>query len=196
MKAMREASGLKLSPVTVSFTHPRNSNLREFERFFGCPVEFGAASDQKTLSNETAALPLLTGDPYLLDTLRPFCDEAARERGTAKGTLRSQVENEAEKLLPHGKAKVSAVAKALAMSVRTLSRKLADEGTTYAEVVEQLRRSLALQYLREPGMPLSQIAWLLGYEGSASFNHAFRRWTGQSPSAVRNQKLLRGPPLA
>ena len=101
-----------------------------------------------------------------------------------------------EKLLPHGRAKVSAVAKALALSARTLSRRLADEGTTYGEVLDQVRRSLALQYLKEPGMPLSQIAWLLGYEGSTSFNHAFRRWMGQSPSAARNQKLLPGPPSA
>ena len=80
-----------------------------------------------------------------------------------------------------------------ALSVRTLSRRLADEGTTYAEVVDQLRRSLALQYMKDPGMSLSQMAWLLGYEGSTSFNHAFRRWTGRSPSAARTQKVPLGP---
>jgi AraC-like DNA-binding protein len=118
---------------------------------------------------------------------------AAKERNTTAGSLRAAVESEAEKLLPHGKAKAQTVAKNLALSVRTLSRRLADEGTTYAEIVDDLRRSLALQYLKEPGMSVSQIAWLLGYEGSTSFNHAFRRWTGQSPSAVRNQKLLTAP---
>ena len=74
--------------------------------------------------------------------------------------------------------------------MRTLSRRLADEGTTYADIVDQLRRSLALQYLKDDNMSLSQIAWLLGYEGSTSFNHAFKRWTGRSPSAVRNEKLV------
>jgi AraC-like DNA-binding protein len=98
-----------------------------------------------------------------------------------------------ETLLPHGKATAQTVAKALAMSVRTLSRRLADEGTTYAEAVDQLRRSLALQYLKDPGMSLAQIAWLLGYEGSTSFNHAFKRWTGASPSVARNQNLLPAP---
>jgi AraC-like DNA-binding protein len=70
---------------------------------------------------------------------------------------------------------------------------LADENTTYEEVVDQLRRSLALQYVKEPSLSLSQIAWLLGYEGSTSFNHAFKRWTGRSPSAARNQKELPAP---
>jgi AraC-like DNA-binding protein len=118
---------------------------------------------------------------------------AAKERKTAVATLRAAVENEVEKLLPHGKAKKETVVKAVALSMRTLSRRLADEGATYEEVVDQLRRSLALQYLKESSMSVSQIAWLLGYEGSTSFNHAFRRWTSHSPSAARNQKLLAGP---
>jgi AraC-like DNA-binding protein len=70
---------------------------------------------------------------------------------------------------------------------------LADENTTYEEVVDQLRRSLALQYVKEPNLSVSQIAWLLGYEGSSSFNHAFVRWTGRSPSATRNEKQLPAP---
>jgi AraC-like DNA-binding protein len=65
-----------------------------------------------------------------------------------------------------------------------------DEGTTYEQVLDQLRQSLALQYMKEQGVSLSQIAWLLGYERSTSFNHAFRRWTGRSPSVVRSEKLL------
>jgi AraC-like DNA-binding protein len=69
-------------------------------------------------------------------------------------------------------------------------KRIGKEGTTYAEVVEQLRRSLAQQYLKDQSISLSQIAWLLGYEGSTSFNHAFKRWTGRSPSASRNEKQL------
>jgi AraC-like DNA-binding protein len=96
-------------------------------------------------------------------------------------------------LLPHGKAEKQTVAKALGMSERTLSRRLEDEDTTYEKVVDQLRRSLALQYIKEPGISVSQIAWLLGYEGATSFNHAFRRWAGCSPSAARGEKELPAP---
>jgi hypothetical protein len=148
LKGMRENVGRNIRPIGVTFAHPRNSNLPEFERFFGCPVEYGAASDQWSFSNETLAVPLITGDPYLLETLQPFCDQAAKERNTAVGTLRSSVENELQKLLPHGKANRQTVARALGMSERTLSRKLAGEGTTYDELVDQLRRSLALQYIK------------------------------------------------
>ncbi len=108
----------------------------------------------------------------------------------ASNTLRAAVEKEVEKLLPRGKAQKQIVAKALAMSTRTLARRLAVQDTTYEEVVDQLRCGLALQYLKDPGMSLSQIAWQLGYEQSTSFNHAFRRWTGRSPSEVRKRKSL------
>jgi AraC-like DNA-binding protein len=118
---------------------------------------------------------------------------AAKARNTKPETLRSAVESEVEKLLPHGKAKAENVAKGLALSLRTLARRLAEEGTTYGEVVDQLRKSQALQYLKDPGMSLAQIAWLLGYEGATSFNHAFRRWTGHSPSVARKEKLLPAP---
>jgi AraC-like DNA-binding protein len=189
IKALREIAGRNIRPTHLSFIHLRNSDLAEFEVFFGCPVEFGASGDQVAFSNETLALPLITKDRHLLETLRPICDEAAKQRGTAIGSLRAAVENEAQKLLPHGKAKRHRVAKTLGHSERTLTRKLADEGITYEQVLDQLRQSLALQYIKEQGVSLSQIAWLLGYEGSTSFNHAFRRWTGRSPSAAR-RKLL------
>ena len=193
IKGLREIAGRNIRPTHLSFIHARNSDLRAFELFFGSPVEFGASGDQIAFSNETLALPLVTEDPHLLETLRPICDEAAKERATAVGSLRAAVENEAQKLLPHGKAKRHRVAKTLGHSERTLTRRLADENTTYEEVVDQLRRSLALQYVREPSLSVSQIAWLLGYEGSSSFNHAFVRWTGRSPSATRNQKQLPAP---
>jgi len=192
LKALRLIANRSLRPNRATFAHARNSELGEFERFYGCPVEFGASSDLLEFANDTLAIPLI-GDAKLLKALQPFCNEAAKERHTEGGTIRTAVENEVEKLLPDGKAKKRLVAKALALSARTLSRRLADEGTSYEEVVDQLRRSLALQYVKEPAMSLSQIAWLLGYEGSASFNHAFRRWTGRSPSTARSERQLPAP---
>ncbi len=190
IRALREIAGRNIHPTRLSFIHGRNSDLQAFERFFRCPVEFGASRDQLAFSHETLALPLVTEDRHLLESLQPVCDEAAKERATPIGTVRALVENEVHKLLPHGKARRPSVAKTLGLSERTLTRKLADEGTTYEQVVDQLRQSLARQYIKERGVSLSQIAWLLGYEGSTSFNHAFRRWTGGPPSVVRNAKLL------
>lgn len=185
VEGLRVAAGKNIRPAQVAFTHRRTSPLSEFERFFGCPVEFGASFDLVEFSNEALDIPLVTREPKLLRALKPFCDRAAKERHTAAGTFRAVVENELQKLLSQGKTRKEIAAKRLGLSARTLSRRLAEEGATYDEVVDGLRRSLALQYIREAGLSLSQIAWLLGFEGPNSFNHAFRRWTGRSPSAVR-----------
>ena len=187
LKALREITGRNVRPERVACVNARNSDLREFERFFGCAVEFGARSDVVVYSHETADLPLATHDPHLLATLRPFCEEAAKARNTRAGTIREVVENEIQRLLPHGQARSDKVARALGLSVRTLSRRLAEEETSFAEVVDQLRRSLALQYIRDPAFTLAQISWLLGYEGGTSFHHAFKRWTGKAPTAIRNE---------
>jgi AraC-like DNA-binding protein len=188
IKALREMAGRHFLPAQVTFTLARNLELPEFERFFGCPVEFSAPADQFTLSNETLAIPLVTEDHHLLEALRPICEEAAKERKTVRGTLRSLVENEVQKVLHHGKANRQRVAKALGLSERTLSQGLAEEDTSFDHVVDRLRHSLALQYVKERHISLDQIAWLLGYEGTTSFNFAFARWTGRSASQVRNEK--------
>ena len=188
VKAFRVMAGRKIGPNRVTCSHGRNANLREFERFYGCAVEFGAPFDLVKFSNETLSTALITHDPYLLETLRPFCDEAATARSTPAGTLRAAVENEIQRLLPHGGAHAENVAKSLALSVRTLSRRLSEEGTSFVEIVDQLRRTLAIEYLKEPGFTIAQVTWLLGYEGTTSFNHAFRRWTGKAPSAFRTER--------
>jgi AraC-like DNA-binding protein len=192
MNGLRAIAGPNVHPTKITLVHARNSDFPEFGRFCGCPVEFGGSSDQLVFSNESLAAPLLTHDEHLLNALRPICDEAAKLRETSPGSLRALVENEVQKLLPHGRARRRDVAQKLAMSTRTLARKLASEGTTFEDVVDELLRSLALQYIAMPSISLSQIAWLLGYEGSTSFNHAFRRWTGGPPSAARVERLLPG----
>ena len=125
----------------------------------------------------------------MLEALRPICEEAAKERETVRGTLSSLVENEVQKLLHHGKVNRQRVAKALGLSERTLSQGLADEDTNFDHVLDRLRRSLALQYVKERRISVDQIAWLLGYEGQTIFNYAFARWTGRSASEARSNSV-------
>ena len=89
------------------------------------------------------------------------------------------------KLMPHGRANALEVARQLGMSRRTLTRALSGEGTSFSEVLEQLRGALARRYLRERELSVSQIAWLLGYQEISSFTHACKRWTGMTPRGLR-----------
>ena len=83
--ALRTISGRNVTPTKVAFTHNRNSDVREFERFFGCPVEFGAPNTLFQISADALRIPLITADPKLLRILRPYCDAAAKERNVKPG---------------------------------------------------------------------------------------------------------------
>jgi AraC-like DNA-binding protein len=71
------------------------------------------------------------------------------------------------------------------MSKRTLARMLSDEGVNFTEVLQQLQRDLAVRYLDDPQLHISKIAWLLGFQEVSAFTHAFKRWTGKTPSQIR-----------
>ena len=77
------------------------------------------------------------------------------------------------------------VARSPGMSERTLARKLSDEGLNFTEVLQHLRRDLAVRYLDDRKLHISKIAWLLGFNEVSAFTHACRRWTGKTPSQMR-----------
>ena len=87
--------------------------------------------------------------------------------------------------LPSGSFAAAEAARELGMSPRTLARRLRERGTNFAALASDLRRRLALRYVEDRSLRLSQIAYLLGYSEPSAFNHAFRRWTGRSPNAYR-----------
>jgi AraC-like DNA-binding protein len=133
-------------------------------------------------------MPVVSADPHLNELLIKYCEETLADRGPdRRTTLRSKVENAIAVLLPHGKAGATEVARRLGMSHRTLARRLALEAVTYSGILDELKIDLANGYLRHGDLPISQIAWLLGYREVSSFTHAFKRWTGKTPRQLRSQ---------
>jgi AraC-like DNA-binding protein len=130
-------------------------------------------------------LPLIHSDPYLNDLLLKNCEAAVAGRRGDMSHLRTRVENAISSMLPHGRVVVEDVARSLGMSERALTRKLSDEGLKFTEILQQLRRDLAARYLDDRKLQVSKIAWLLGFHEVSAFTHAFKRWTGKTPSQVR-----------
>ena len=190
LRLFRHIAGPAFKPETLRFEHERHSALDEFEQFFGCPVTFGAPSDRVTFSRATMDLPVASADPEMFNVLEPLAQSAKDTRRAEARSLRAAVENELRRQLPTGKSAIEPVASALGVSARSLSRKFAAEGTTFSAVVDDLRRTLALQYLAEPNLSISQVAYMVGYEEPRTFSNAFRRWTGASPSQARADPAL------
>ena len=168
----------------VTFTHARNADLREVHRLLRCPVEFARGIDSLALPQRVMDLPIVSGDSQLLKILTAHADDLLAERHSVTG-LQSMVANQLVDLLPAGESGAGAVAQRLGMSTRSLTRHLTQEGTTFGEILERLRRRLASRYLADDRMSVQQIAWLLGYSEPGAFTHAYKRWTGTTPRRAR-----------
>jgi AraC-like DNA-binding protein len=185
VRICRQVTNTRLALRHLRFRHRRDETPAEFRSFFGCDVEFGADSDEIIFPASVASLPIVGRDNYLNDLLRQYAEAALADRPKESAALRSAVEKVLAQLLPHARANISNVAKQLAMSTRTLSRKLREEGVAFTEILEKTRAALAKSYLAERDLPVTEIAWLLGYREVSSFTHAFRRWTGMTPRQFR-----------
>ncbi len=191
VRICRQVTATRLAPLHLKVRHFRGDPPAEFKSFFGADVEFGAGADEIAFPARTASLPVVGRDIYLNKLLRRYAEEALARRLRGRASVRSQVERILPQLLPHGATRASQVARHLGMSSRTLSRKLSDEGVTFAEILDELRAALAKRYLSERELPISEIAWLLGYREVSSMTHAFKRWTGVTPRQHRSSERLR-----
>lgn len=154
-------------------------------RFAGTKVEFGAESDAFVLHADARERPLVNADPYLNELMLTDCEAALSSRATNGSPLRISVENAIAPLLPHGKVRADVIARQLGLSERTFARRLAEEGLSFSEILQQMRRDLAVRYLSDGNLHVSKIAWLLGFHEVSAFSHAFKQWTGLAPSQMR-----------
>jgi len=185
LRICRQLCGRQLSPSSVRLKHRRTKLPAALRTFFGCDIDFGSRVDRIVYPKVVGSIPVVYSDPHLNLLMVGYCEDALSKRHTRSGGWQLRVENAIAPLLPHGLANVEEVAQRLALSPRTLARRLASEGITFAGILDNLRCDLAKRYLGEPDLPIAEIAWLLGYRESSAFNHAFKRWTGKTPKQVR-----------
>jgi AraC-like DNA-binding protein len=186
VRVCRQLTDRQLSPSSVRLVHRRAELPVKLKPLFGGGVEFGRAVDEVSYPQIAKTMRIVNADPFLNALLVKYLDEALSERRFRSSTWRSNVENAIAPLLPHGEVGMAEVARKLGTSKRTLARRLASEGQTFLKVLDSLRFDLSKRYLREPDLPISEVAWLVGYREASAFNHAVKRWTGATPKQVRS----------
>ena len=185
VRTFRHLVNRHLSLIRVRLRHRRSGDTSELKNFFGCEVAFGADVDEVAFAKSIKELPVVNADPYLNELLIKYCEQALAARKINKNSFEALVENAIAQLLPHGKARAGEIARKLGVSRRTLSRRLASEGLTFAGVLQKLKSDLAKRHLSDETLSISEVAWLLGYQHVSAFSHAFKRWTGNAPKASR-----------
>jgi AraC-like DNA-binding protein len=184
MRTARIALQKEFHPSLVELARPRPEGLEhKYEKFFGCPVIFDAAVT--TISIDEAALreKLPSANPEMTRLYEQLTIDYLKKIDRAD--FPGRVYKELVRLLPTGVSGKEQVAQALNMSTRTLYNKLEGAGTTFRQVLDETRQSLAEQYIRQD-LPIFEIAYLIGFSDTANFSRAFKKWTGKSPMEFRD----------
>ncbi len=171
---------------SVSFRHGAPADTREHVALFGVEPRFDAAFDQLGFAQSWLDAPMRNRDAALAELLVRYADQVLPAPVAQPPSWQERVRQELCKGVDPG---ISAVARLLAVSPRTLQRALASEGTTYADVAQAAQRGVAEQLLGRRELSITEIAFALGFSGGPAFHRAFRRWTGLSPSQFRARAL-------
>lgn len=180
----RHAIGEDLVPRMVCFSHPRPERVGEQERIFRAPVVYGCPRNEVVLDRALLDRPQQHAEQRLralMDRQLAALLSELPERRSFRDTVMRRMMDE----LPEREPVVAVIAAKLHMSSRSLQRRLQDEGTSFVEVLTDLRRDQALRYLQDDRISISEVAYLLGFLDVTAFHRAFKRWTGSTPSEHR-----------
>ncbi|MEM1153837.1 MAG: AraC family transcriptional regulator [Pseudomonadota bacterium] len=185
MQALSNATRKRLPVRAVWLHHANDQNRDALEAFFGAPVTFAQSINKLVFDSDFLQERFFTSNPLLYEVLKnamkTFFMSANEQSGFVDMVCREIIRCGAD-----DSAKAEKIASGLAMSARTLRRRLADEGYSFQEAKNLARRKRAMYYLSHTNMPLSEIAFELGYSELSAFSRAFRNWVGETPQNYRD----------
>lgn len=181
---VRKLVNQRLAPTSINFVNPRPADLEPYESFFGCPVTFGGTVTCVTFPASYLMLPIAHSDPGLCTLLENQAESLLRAL-PGRQDFQTELKEALLRSLHEGTPTLERVAARLAMSSRTLQRRLGELDLNFQHLLDRTRAELARGYLLEGNLTLAEIALLLGYSEQSAFNRAFKRWTGQTPRSLR-----------
>jgi AraC-like DNA-binding protein len=184
-------AGRPLTPLRLAFAHGSSADPDEYRRVLGMVPEFGAQSHLACFDAALLAMPVPNADAGMYPVLRQHAERLLRARGDEgeRHGIVAQVRAAVIRNLAHDRVRLASIASELGLSQRTLQRKLSEAGASFQQVLDAARHALAQDYLRQRGLSLADIAFLLGYQEQSAFTHAFREWAGMNPGAWRERAL-------
>jgi AraC-like DNA-binding protein len=183
---IREATTVRFPLERVDFAFPAPPSVAEHERIFACPVRFGAERSLLRFTRATWDTPSGRADADLFGVLAEHARIVEQKVPSEPGPVR-EVRQAIIEQLKGGAPSLERTAKQMAMSPRTLQRRLRDHGISYADLLDTTRAGAAKTYLSDRQISVAEVAYLLGFSEQSSFTHAFKRWTGKAPGEYRKQ---------
>ena len=183
----RRGTGKQLVPLRIELTRDGGATEGQ-EEFFGCPIRFGAPADALIMRSSDLDRPFPGHNAELMEILTPALDEALG-RLQPRSSFSERVKVVLKRRLASGRPDISAVARDLGTSERTLQRRITEEGSTFRTLVQDSRRELGHRLLSGYATDMAEVACLLGFQDVTSFYRAFRGWEGTTPQAWRKRNI-------
>lgn len=177
----------KQRPLAIQLPYTTPKHIHEYERVWDCPIQFEEDRIAIILDKKQLDTPIITSDFNLLRILVQHAEEKSASMEKQNGFL-NLVRKSMVRLIKPEFPTIEQVASNLNVSVRTLQRRLKEEGHTYKGLLEDLRKEFAFQYLKKSELSINEVAHLLSYTDPSSFIRSFKRWTGNTPKAWRSNQ--------
>ena len=179
---MRSLCGADWAPIQAHFAHPEPTELEPFRKHFRCPLVFSENEYVLSFPSRYLSKPLANVEPGLMNVIQNHVEDGLF---SPQACFVSQVYASIETSLRAGKSGSATVAALMGVPVRTLSRRLDRLGRSFQKMLDEVRYRSASRMLEDPRLKVDQVAEFLGYQDSASFARAFRRWSGKTPTEWR-----------
>jgi AraC-like DNA-binding protein len=177
---LRQGYGKALRPLRVCFRHAAPLSVRAHEQFFAAPITWSASKDSLVFGKQLLVMPAQAPNP----AMSRFFDDLLVQQGTVQETCSGRVKQALTGGLSSGRQSAHDVAVKLGMSERSLRRALASEETSFRDVLDDVRRAIAMDML-QANKTVTEIAFLLGFSETSALSRAFRRWYGKSMRVMR-----------
>ena len=184
LKAMTESA---ISPVKVTFKHRPPTDTADYERAFGCPVLFNERQNAITYRSADLEMRTAKADASINRFLVERVEEETKGIEVSSSRVVADVERLIQDALPSGIPAIAQIGQHMGMSNRTLTRRLADSGLTFRDLIKKAQTDIARNLLRNSNSTMAEIAFRTGFSEQSAFSRAFKRWTGQSPAEYRKQ---------
>jgi AraC-like DNA-binding protein len=183
----RDVMGQSFGASELHFTFGRPRGANNDAETFGCPVLYGQPENRFLFDLDWLNTPSNFGNEVTYSEVSQLCDKLLSELKLNTGVAGKVREIFVGRL--GQPTSFELVAERLGMSPRTLRRKLEQEGTSFRELIDELRAHAAIKYVRDTDLTIEDIAYALGFSDAAAFRHAFRRWTNSAPHEYRRGRI-------
>ena len=182
LQAMTETD---MAPVEVCFKHGTPLNQSDYEAAFMCPIRFQQAHNRISYASKDLETRTAKADQSINRFLLERVEEETKGLEISPIKIATDVETLIKDALPSGIPGITQICEHMGMSSRTLSRRLAESGITFRDLVRNTQEKISKNLLKNSSSSISEVAFQTGFSEQSAFNRAFKRWTGQSPTAYR-----------